>query len=76
MIFPEGLQRVWPCRDLDFRIFLVAQLYPTLLQAYGLYRTRLFCPWDFPGKNSGVGCHLGLMACKTIREQISLFLRC
>ena len=20
--------------------------------------TRLFCPWDFPGKNTGVGCHL------------------
>ena len=19
--------------------------------------TRLFCPWDFPGKNTGVGCH-------------------
>ena len=19
--------------------------------------SRLFCPWDFPGKNSGVGCH-------------------
>ena len=18
---------------------------------------RLLCPWDFPGKNSGVGCH-------------------
>ena len=19
--------------------------------------TRLLCPWDFPGKNSGMGCH-------------------
>jgi len=19
--------------------------------------TRLLCPWDFPGKNAGVGCH-------------------
>ena len=19
--------------------------------------TRLFCPWDFPGKSTGVGCH-------------------
>ena len=19
--------------------------------------TRLLCPWDFPGKNPGVGCH-------------------
>ena len=22
-----------------------------------LLSTRLFCPWDFPGKNTGVGCH-------------------
>ena len=24
---------------------------------YGLQPTRLLCPWDFPGKNTGVGCH-------------------
>ena len=23
----------------------------------GLQPTRLLCPWDSPGKNSGVGCH-------------------
>ena len=28
------------------------------LQVYGLQPTRLFCPQDFPGKNTGVGCHL------------------
>ena len=22
-----------------------------------LQPTRLFCPWDFPGKSTGVGCH-------------------
>ena len=22
------------------------------------WTTRLLCPWDFPGKNTGVGCHL------------------
>ena len=27
------------------------------LQPCGLWPTRLFCPWDFPGKNTGVGCH-------------------
>ena len=21
------------------------------------YSARLLCPWDFPGKNTGVGCH-------------------
>ena len=27
------------------------------LQVYGLQPTRLLCPWDSPGKNTGVGCH-------------------
>ena len=25
---------------------------------HGLQPTRLLCPWNFPGKNNGVGCHL------------------
>ena len=24
---------------------------------HGLQPTRLLCPWDFPGKGTGVGCH-------------------
>ena len=28
------------------------------LPPHGLWPTRLLCPWDFPGKNAGVGCHL------------------
>ena len=28
------------------------------LRPYGLWPTRLLCSWDFPGKNTGVGCHL------------------
>ena len=28
----------------------------TLLWSHGP-QTRLLCPWDFPGKNTGVGCH-------------------
>ena len=27
------------------------------LGRYGLKPTRLLCLWDFPGKNTGVGCH-------------------
>jgi len=27
------------------------------LQPHGLQPTRLLCPWNFPGKNTGVGCH-------------------
>ena len=27
------------------------------LRPHGLQPTRLLCPWDFPGKSTGVGCH-------------------
>ena len=27
------------------------------LQPHGLQPASLFCPWDFPGKNTGVGSH-------------------
>ena len=28
------------------------------LQSHGLQPTRLLCPWNFPLKNTGVGCHI------------------
>ena len=36
--------------------FMNAELLQSL-QPYGLYPSRLLCPWDPPGKNTGVGCH-------------------
>ena len=27
------------------------------LQPHGLQLARLLCPWDFPGKNTRMGCH-------------------
>ena len=36
-----------------FVLLLVAKLCPTLLQPI-----RLLSPWAFPGKNTGVGCHV------------------
>ena len=33
---------------------------------HGLQPTRLLCPWDFPGKSTGVGCHCLLhIVCKS-----------
>ena len=37
--------------------YLVAESCPTLLRCHGLYLARTLCPWNFPGKNTGVGCH-------------------
>ena len=36
---------------------LVAKSCPTLLRPRGLQPARLLRPQDFPGKNTGVGCH-------------------
>ena len=38
-------------------VCLVAQSCLDSLGLYGLWPTRLLCPWDSPGKNTGVGCH-------------------
>ena len=27
------------------------------LRPHRLWPARLLCPWDFPSKNTGVGCH-------------------
>ena len=38
--------------------WLVTKSCPPLLQPHGLQPTRLLCPWNFPGKNTGMGCQL------------------
>ena len=40
------------------------------LRPHGLQPTRLLCPWDFPGKSTGVGCHCLLRDCLSEFTQI------
>ena len=53
-------------------------------QPHGVQPSRLLCPWDSPGKNTGVGCHfllqgifstqgsnLGLLHCRWILYHLS-----
>ena len=64
-----------------------AQSCPTLFQPHGLYSTRLLCPWDSTGKNTGVGSqsllqgifptqasNLGFLYCRQILYHLSLCL--
>ena len=57
---------------------------PNSKQPHGLQPTRLFCPWDFLGKDTAVGCHfllqgifptqgsnLGLLHCRQILYRLS-----
>ena len=32
--------------------------YAQLLRPHGVHPARLLCPWGFPGKDTGVGCHV------------------
>ena len=43
--------------SIDIFCCLVTKLCLTLSQSYGLWPSRLLCPWDFPGRNAAVGCH-------------------
>ena len=46
------------------------------LQLHGLQTSRLLCPWDSPGKNSGVGCHFLLQGIFPIQELNPGLLHC
>ena len=37
---------------------LSRSLVSSCLRPHGLGPARLFCSWNFPGKNTGVGCHV------------------
>ena len=37
-----------------FFVFSHVQLF---VASWTIYPTRLLCPWKFPGKNTGAGCH-------------------
>ena len=48
----------------NFYQFIATNLPPStlmhtcsVLEPHGPQPARLLCPWDFPGKNTGVGCH-------------------
>ena len=47
----------------DFREFMVRPSFCILLFCItrGLLATRLLSPWNFPGKNTGIGCHFLLL---------------
>ena len=45
------------------------------LQPHGLWPIRLPCPWDSPGKNTGVGCHF-LLQCMKVKSESEVAQSC
>ena len=48
---------LWSHRRWHAHVCSVTSVMFNLLRPHGLWPARLLCPWDSPGKNTGVGCH-------------------
>ena len=48
-------------------VVLLSVLFSSLLP-HGLWAARFFCLWNFPGKNTGVGCHFLLQGSSWPRD--------
>ena len=46
------------------------------LHPHGLQPAGFLCPWDFPGKNTGVGCHFLLQGIFLTQGLNSILLHC
>ena len=61
---PEGVQHKQHCWCEQFRysepfllVVLTCSVVSDSLWPHGLGPSRILCPWDSPGKNTGAGCH-------------------
>ena len=87
-VFPyidyERDSQIWVCAEITYVLVLVAQSCVTLCNPNGLQPDRLLCPWNFPGKNTGVvwhsllsgifptqGSNRGLLHCRQILYHLS-----
>ena len=55
-IIKNDSQEVHQLAKMDFVCSVASVAYDSV-QPHGLQISRLLCPWDSPGKNTGVGCH-------------------
>ena len=46
----------------------VASVVSDSVRPHGRQPIRLLCPWDSPGKNTGVGCHF-LLQCMKVKSE-------
>ena len=52
----EGwMKKMW--HNMQWNIVCVHSVVPDALRRHGLQPVRLLCPWGFPGKSAGAGCH-------------------
>ena len=56
---PSSLHFFLPafCKLPPLCVHMLCTVMSTALQPHARWPARLLCPWDSPGKNTGVGCH-------------------
>ena len=70
-----SIKKLWKAYVMEYcSCYFVAKLYVILLRPQGLQLTRILCPWDFPGKNTGVCCHFLLQGIFLTQKLKSWFL--
>ena len=53
-----GLEKSLRCLSIKGKDVSVSRsVVPDSLRPHGLWPARLLCPWESPGKSTGVGCH-------------------
>ena len=72
---PRQGQKEKPQKD-GVSVSVSHSVMPDSLQPQGLQPTRLLCPWDFPGKNTGVGRHFLLQGIFPIQGSNPGLLHC
>ena len=68
----EGVEK----REYELLLLLLSHF--SCVQLYATHRrqpTRLRCPWDSPGKNTGVGCHF-LLQCMKVKSESEVAQSC
>ena len=57
MTTSDWLPAQWLDREEAPSVSVSCSVVPDSLRPHGLQPTSFLCPWDFPGKDTGVGCH-------------------
>ena len=65
----------WPFSHAAAAAAKSLQLFPTLCNPHRRQPTRLPCPWNSPGKSTGVGCHF-LLQCMQVKSQSEVTQSC
>ena len=65
------------CKSFLFHTVCVSRsVVPDSLWPHGLQSTRFLCPWDFPGNDTGMGCHFLLQGIFPTQESNPGLLHC